>query len=149
MKLEDEIKQLKFTSPEQKLAVNLFYSANWLNGFYADFFRDTDLTTQQFNVLRILRGQHPRHCTLKEVKERVIDRMSDVSRIVDKLVAKEFVERKTCPGDRRSVHLLITQSGLKLLKKLDTIDEQVKAVFSHLNKSEIIELNRLLDKMRG
>src|SRR4051812_6517349 len=101
MRLEDEIKQTKFKSPQQRLAVNLLYSCNWLNGHYARFFKGIDITTQQFNVLRILRGQYPDHCSLKLVKERMLDRMSDASRIVDKLVAKKYVDRKVCPGDRR------------------------------------------------
>jgi DNA-binding MarR family transcriptional regulator len=149
MKLEEEISQKKFKSPEQRLAVNLFYSLNWLSAHYAKFFKDTQITLQQFNVLRILRGQHPNPCTLKLVKERMLDRMSDASRIVDKLVAKKLVDRKTCPGDRRSVNLLITAKGLSLLKQLDFIDSEVVEVFGALSAREIATLNKLLDKMRG
>src|SRR6218665_1066793 len=101
--LEEEIKQKSFKSPQQKLAVNLLYTTNWLNRHYDEFFRDLDLTTQQYNVLRILRGQHPNPSTLKLVKERMLDPMSDASRIIDKLVAKEYVLRGQCPSDRRSV----------------------------------------------
>jgi DNA-binding MarR family transcriptional regulator len=149
MKLEEEIRQGKFKSPEQKLAVNLLFSCNWLNAHYARFFKGIDITTQQFNVLRILRGQAPEPCSLKVVKERMLDRMSDASRIVDKLVAKKYVDRKTCPGDRRSVNLLITAKGMALLKKLDFIDDEVPEVFSNLTKREVDSLNALLDKMRG
>ncbi len=149
MKLEEEIQQKSFKSPQQKLAVNLLYTGNWLSAFYADFFKGTEITTQQFNVLRILRGQHPSPCALKVVKERMLDRMSDASRIVDKLVQKKYVERKECPGDRRSVHLSITDKGLKTLERLDYIDEAIKEIFKKLSNKEVQTLNDLLDKMRG
>lgn len=149
MKLEEEILQRAFKSPQQKLAVNLFYTGNWLSTHYAHFFKGTDITTQQFNVLRILRGQHPRPCSLKVIKDRMLDRMSDASRIVEKLVAKKLVERNDCPDDRRSVHLHITDKGLKMLEKLDFIDESIKDIFKKLNTREVNQLNELMDKLRG
>ena len=149
MKLEEEIHQKKFKSHAQKLAVNLFFSSNWLNDHYAGFFKDHNLSLQQFNVLRILRGQYPKVSSLKLVKERMLDRSSDASRIVDKLVLKKYVERTQCPDDRRSVSLLITAKGLALLKKLDFIDDEVSGILGNLAHSEIKQLNKLLDKMRG
>jgi DNA-binding MarR family transcriptional regulator len=149
MKLEEEIHQRSFKTPQQKLAVNLLYTSNWLSGHYAHFFKGTDLTTQQFNVLRILRGQHPRPCALKLIKERMLDRMSDASRIVEKLVTKKYVERKDCPSDRRSIHLSITEKGLKVLEKLDYIDEQTGEIFKKLSMKEVNTLNDLMDKLRG
>jgi DNA-binding MarR family transcriptional regulator len=149
MKLEDEIKQKTFKSPQQKLAINLYYTTNWLNDHYQQFFKDTGLTTQQFNVLRILRGQHPNYCSLKLVKERMLDRSSDASRIVDKLVAKKLVTRNQCPQDRRSLSLLITEQGLATLKKLDFIDEAVKDIFKNISTKEVEQLNKLLDDLRG
>ncbi len=149
MKLEEEIKQKSFKSPQQKLAVNLIYTTNWLTTHYDGFFKGLDLTTQQFNVLRILRGQYPKPCTLKLVKERMLDRMSDASRIIDKLVAKEYVLRGQCPNDRRSVNLLISDKGLALLKKLDFIDEATKDIFKNLPVKKIEQLNQMLDQLRG
>lgn len=149
LKLEDEIHQRNFKSQQQKLAVNIFYTASWLNAHYSGFFKGTDLTAQQFNVLRILRGQYPKPCALKVIKERMLDRMSDASRIVDKLVAKKFVERAACPGDRRSIHLTISDKGLKMLEKLDYIDEEVKMIFKPLTQREATQLNELMDKLRG
>jgi len=148
MKIEEAIQQKTFRSQQQKLAINLLYTTNWLQYQYNQFFKDVDLTTQQFNVLRILRGQHPNYCTLKTIKERMLDRMSDASRIVDKLVTKGLVIRHECPNDRRSVNLLISEKGLILLKSLDVIDEQMKQIFSTLSEKEVEELNRLLDKLR-
>jgi len=148
MKLEEEIQQKKFKSPQQKLAINLLYTTNWLNHHYSHFFKDVDITTQQFNVLRILRGQYPNTCNLKLIKERMLDRMSDASRIIDKLVLKGYVERKTCPDDRRNINILISDSGLELLKKLDFIDDSSKKMFQSLTLKEVEELNTLLDKLR-
>jgi DNA-binding MarR family transcriptional regulator len=149
MKLESEIQQKSFKTPQQKLAVNLLYTCNWLNNHYAEYFKGTGLTPQQYNVLRILRGQYPNPSPLKLIKERMLDRMSDASRIVDKLVAKHFVIRKQCPGDRRSLNILISEKGLKLLKEVDFVDEEIKTVFKNLTTRQVETLNQLLDDLRG
>lgn len=149
MLLEEEIKQKSFKSPQQKLALNLLYTTNWLSHHYDHFFKGLDLTTQQYNVLRILRGQYPQPCTLKLIKERMLDRMSDASRIIDKLVAKDYVTRAQCSSDRRSVNLVISDKGLDILKKLDFIDEAIKDIFKHLPTQKIELLNELLDALRG
>ncbi len=149
MKLEEEIKQKSFKSPQQKLAVNILYTNNWLSKHYDGFFKGLDLTTQQYNVLRILRGQFPQPCTLKLVKERMLDHMSDASRILDKLVAKGYALRGQCNNDRRSVNLLISDQGLKLLKQLDFIDDATKEIFKNLSTKKIEQLNDMLDELRG
>ncbi len=149
VRLEDEIQQKKFKSEFHKLAVNISYSYNWMSYKNHEVFRNQDITPQQYNVLRILRGQYPEPCNLKLVKERMLDRMSDASRIVDKLKAKGFVERRECPNDRRNVDLLITDKGLELLKSLDYVDEEFKNTFKNLSLSEVKQLNDLLDKARG
>lgn len=149
VRLEDEIQQKKFKSEFHKLAINIAYSYNWMSYKNHEAFKNKDITPQQYNVLRILRGQHPEPCNLKLVKERMLDRMSDASRIVDKLKTKGFVERHECPNDRRNVDLLITDKGLELLKSLDHVDEEFKTVFKNISASEAKELNDLLDKARG
>lgn len=149
MKLEDEIKQSHFKSPQQKLVINLLYTVNWLNTKFASNFRNTDITMQQFNVLRILRGQYPKHCNLKLIKERMLDKMSDASRITDKLLSKELIERQVCPDDRRQVNIIISKKGLSLLKELDFIDDESLKYFQQLNQKEIQLLNDLLDKIRS
>lgn len=148
MSLEDDIKQNKFKTPQQKLAVNLIYTTNWLNYHYQLFFKESNLTSQQYNVLRILRGQYPKPSSLKLVKERMLDRMSDASRIVDKLVEKRYVDRTQCPNDRRSLSIMINEKGLGLLKKLDVIDDAMQHIFSNLNHNQIETLNQLLDTLR-
>lgn len=149
MKLEDEIHQKKFKSQDQKLALNIIYTSNWLNSHFAFHFKDTDITQAQFNVLRILRGQYPKPSNIKLIKERMLDRMSDASRIVDKLYKKGFLSRTECPNDRRNMDIIITQSGLELLNSLDKIDDNFNDLFKSLNPDEILQLNHLLDKLRG
>lgn len=149
MKLEDEIKQSSFKSEQQKLLINVIYTNNWLSSKYDDYFKNSEITIQQYNVLRILRGQYPKPCSLKLIKERMLDKMSDASRIVDKLKAKHFLTRNECPKDRRIVDILITEKGLKLLKELDYIDENSKKITQFLSQEEITLLNKLLDKLRG
>lgn len=148
MKLEDEIQQKKFKSIEQKLMLNLIYTTNWLTAKQDSLFKDSDVTVQQYNVLRILRGQYPNPCSIKLIKERMLDRMSDTSRIVDKLFIKKLLERNECPNDRRSVNVIITDKGLELLKSLDYIDELAKQNTKSLTQVEINTLNDLLDKLR-
>jgi DNA-binding MarR family transcriptional regulator len=148
LKLEDEIQQKKFKSIEQKLMLNLIYTTNWITSQQDSLFKDSGVTVQQYNVLRILRGQHPNPCSIKLIKERMLDRMSDASRIVDKLYAKKFLIRTECPTDRRSVDIIITDNGLELLKSLDHIDELSKQAVKSLTTSEINTLNDLLDKLR-
>ncbi len=149
MKLEDEIQQKKFKHDWQKLAINLGYTYNWISYKNHENFKNIDITPQQFNVLRILRGQYPNACNLKLIKERMLDRVSDASRIVDKLKIKGLLQRHECPNDRRNVDLLITDKGLELLKSLDYIDDEFKSIFKELSAAEIKMMNDLLDKIRG
>lgn len=149
MKLEEEIQQKKFKNDYQKLFINIAYTYNWLSYKNESHLKKADITIQQFNVLRILRGQYPNTCNLKLVKERMLDRMSDASRIVDKLKLKGLVERRECPNDRRNIDLLITKQGLDVLKSLDYIDEEAKKALKNLTLPEVKQLNDLLDKLRG
>ncbi len=148
MKLEDEIHQKKFSSEFQKLTINLIYTNNWIASKHAEYFKNSDITIQQYNVLRILRGQFPNPSSVKLIKERMLDKMSDASRIIDKLKIKKLVVRKECPNDRRSVDILITEKGLELLKSLDVVDEAPKELFKSLTIVEVKTLNDLLDKLR-
>ena len=149
MGLEKDISQNKFRNETHKLAVNIIYTFNWLNAFNTAVLKPYKITTQQFNVLRILRGQHPNPASIKLIRERMLDKMSDASRIVEKLRIKGFIERKVCPGDRRECEVIITEDGLNLLAKIDSGHDAFDNIFKTLNESEIKQLNILLDKMRG
>ena len=149
MGLEKEINQKKFRNNSHKLGINIIYTFNWLNSYNVTLLKPFKITTQQFNVLRILRGQHPGTASIKLVRERMLDKMSDASRIVEKLRVKGYLERNICLNDRRSCEVLITVKGLKLLDSIDKSNHFFDEIFLTLNKSEIRQLNILLDKLRG
>ena len=149
MKLEEEISQKKFRCEAHKLGVNLIYTYNWLDSFQSGFFRKYGITGQQFNILRILRGQHPGPATIKLLKERMLDKMSDASRIVEKLRVKGLVERNICPNDRRHCDVVISEKGLALLADIDKENGTIDSVFANLTDDEKRTVNELLDKLRG
>ena len=148
MKIEDEIQQKSFKSEAQKAYINIVYTANFLGVKQAAVFKPYGITLPQFNVLRILRGQHPKPATVNLLMERMLDKTSNVSRIMDKLELKKLATRKQCPNDRRSVDILITEAGLELLKKMDEELEKQEIGLQNLSDEEARELNRLLDKIR-
>ena len=148
MKLEEEI-QSKFKDNYHKLLVNIVYSYSWANTILRKQLKSQNLTTQQFNILRILRGQHPRPATVNLLKERMLDKMSDASRIVERLIKKKLVVREINQKDRRAVDIYITEKGLELLKKLDKMDLGTDVLRKNLSPEETDQLNRLLDQMRG
>jgi DNA-binding MarR family transcriptional regulator len=147
MQLEEEIKQKNFRDEFHKAFLNVVYSANWLQSRQAQYFRQYDLTGPQFNILRILRGQYPKPATVNLLIERMLDKTSNASRIVDKLVVKELVTRCQCEHDRRTVDVLITRKGLDLLQKIDEADFPFG--LANLTQEEARDLNRLLDKIRN
>src|SRR5690606_17571768 len=116
MKLEDEIKQDKFHSQYHKLMINLLFTGNWVYYHNKKFLKRYGISPEQFNVLRILRGQYPKPSSINLLNERMLDRMSNVSRLVEKLRIKNLLKRSECPKDRRQVDILITEEGLALLK---------------------------------
>ncbi len=149
MKLEDEIKQKEFSNEYQKLAVNIIYTHGWLTYFQSKIFEQYGITLTQYNILRILRGQYPNPASVNLLKERMLDKRSDASRIVERLRIKGLIKRKICPNDRRKVEVLITEIGLELLENLDKHDVELDKAFKHLSTKEAKTINDLLDKMRG
>lgn len=148
MKIEDEIKQLKFKSPYQKAVINLIFTANWLQGHQQEFFKKFGLTNQQFNILRILKGQHPKAISATEIKSRMLDKNSDVSRLLDRLALKGLIDKQTCPNDKRAADISITTAGLEILSELDHKQKQIDTVLK-LSEEEAELLSSLLDKGRG
>ena len=149
MGLEKDIKQQHFNSENQKLIINLVFTNNWLTEKIRDLLSAEDITLQQFNILRILRGSHPKPLSTLVIRERMLDKMSDTSRIVDRLLLKGLVDKKTCPSDKRLVDISITAEGKKVLAKIDQNEKEMMAVIANLNEEEMKTLNGLLDKMRG
>jgi len=149
MKIEEEIKQISFKSEYHKLAVNIFFSNGWLMSIQKEMFENYEITLTQYNILRILRGQHPSPISVNLLKERMFDKMSDTSRLVERLRRKGLVNRKICENDRRKSDIKITEEGLQILKSLDHLDLQLENTLGNLKLSEATILNGLLDKMRG
>ncbi|WP_341834938.1 MarR family transcriptional regulator [Chitinophaga pollutisoli] len=146
--IEKLISIRNFTSEHHKGLVSLIFVGNWIISKHQNFFKEYDITMQQFNILRILRGQHPKSASINTLKERMLDKMSDVSRLVERLRKAELVERKSCEADRRAVDVKISTKGLDLLKeideKLDKLEEPLK---QSLSDKEMVQLNKLLDKI--
>jgi len=149
MSIETDIKQKKFRSPYQRLGLNLVYTSNWIQYQQMEIFREHDITSQQFNVLRILRGQHPNPIKVSDIAERMLDKNSNTSRLIDKLLAKKLVDRKSCPNDRRAVDVIITATGLELLKGLDPEIEAWENTLARITPEEADLISSLLDKLRN
>lgn len=149
MRLEEEIQQTSFKSEKQKATLNLIFTSGWLVNKHKEFFKPFGITTQQYNVLRILRGQHPKSISTCVIKERMLDRNSDVSRIVDRLALKGWVKKATCPEDRRLVDVVISEDGLKLLSRMDKAVDQLDDTLGKLTEKDAAALNELLDKIRS
>lgn len=148
MGIAEDIKQSKFRSSHQKAAINIIYTSNWLMEKVRDFLSDVDLTNQQFNVLRILRGSNPTPLSTLQIRERMLDKMSDTSRIVDRLVIKKLVSKNTCKSDKRLVDVCITKKGLELLSQIDEKERSLDKFVSTLNEEDAEKLSELLDKIR-
>jgi DNA-binding MarR family transcriptional regulator len=147
MKIEEEIQQQKFRGPHQKAVINLIYTANWLQNQHQTFFKTFGITGQQFNILRVLKGQHPKSISATAIKTRLLDRNSDVSRLLDRLAKKNLVVKKICPNDKRASDVFITDVGLALLGELDKKQKEMDLILS-LTEKEAHLLSDLLDKSR-
>lgn len=149
MSLEEELKQKrKFSSEFEKLAVNILFTSSWLESNHMQKLKPYDISPQQYNVLRILRGSYPKPIMLGEIANRMIDKNSNATRLVEKLRLKQFVEREICANNRRQVDILITQKGLDLLSKIDLEIENWSLVFKSLSEKEAQKLNETLDSLR-
>ena len=148
MSLNKDINQRKFRNEHQKAMINLIYSYNWLMENTRKHLDQYDLTPQQFNILRILRGAGEPLSTL-QIRQRMLDKMSDTSRIVDRLVKKELVQKVVCSADRRLVDVTISDKGRELLTMMDTHESEWDALLKNLDQTEATQLNGLLDKLRN
>lgn len=148
MKLEDAIKQEKFRNEHHKLVVNIIYTAHWIELNNTRLLKPFGISPQQFNILRILRGQLPNPASITLLQDRMMDKMSNASRLVEKLRNKGYVERTTTITDRRKCDVSITEFGLETLAKLDEMFDEQHKVYSNLTLDEAKIVNDLLDKLR-
>ena len=148
MSIEKDINQSKFRNEYQKGVINVIYTYNWVTEKVKIIFEKGHITSQQFNILRILRGAAAPLSTL-QIRQRMLDKMSDTSRIVDRLIAKDLVKKTISKTDKRLVDVTITEKGKILLEELDQYEPDVDAVLGNLSTTEIETLNILLDKIRN
>jgi DNA-binding MarR family transcriptional regulator len=149
MSLETEINQQSFTSESQKVVINLIYTYHWVTDKVKAALLPEDITLQQFNILRILRGSDPAPLSTLKIRERMLDKMSDTSRIVDRLLIKGLVVKKISTQDKRLVDISITNEGKKLLERLDKNMKDTEKILSNLDKNDLKKLNGLLDAIRN
>lgn len=138
--------QSTFPSERVKAFINIKYTANWLNSLENEFFKPFGISPQQFNILRILKGAG-KAIKVQQIKDRMIERAPNATRLMDKLNAKKYIERIPCPEDRRVVHIAITNDGLSLLKEIDKVGSKNK-ILDKLTEEEATILSNLLDKIR-
>jgi len=148
MGIEKDIQQPNFRNEYQKMGINIIYTANWLNEKIAQILGNEEITQQQYNILRILRGSDTPLSTLK-IRERMLDKMSDTSRIVDRLIAKGLVEKNTCVKDKRLVDITLSKKGIQLVEKLDQFNDQIDTIIKGIDEKEAVMINQILDKIRS
>jgi MarR family 2-MHQ and catechol resistance regulon transcriptional repressor len=148
MGIDKDIQQVKFRNAYQKAAINLIYTVGWMRDKTRSVFEAEDITSQQFNILRILRGSFPKPLSTLQIRERMLEKMSDTSRIVDRLIVKGLVKKLTCKDDRRLVDVIISDKGKKLLERLDARQYEIDAVLGKLSENDANILSDLLDKIR-
>ncbi|MHA6250108.1 MarR family winged helix-turn-helix transcriptional regulator [Pontibacter sp. CAU 1760] len=149
MRIEDEIHQKEFKDDYRRLLTNLLFTNNWINQQLMPFFKEFGLTLQQHNVLAILRGQHPTPVCFGDIQTRMVDRNSNVTRLIDKLIDKGYVTRDVCQANRRMIEVRLTEPGMR---KLEQVDEHFPRLFSklhNLSKEEAVVVSDMLDKLRG
>ena len=148
MALENEINQSSFRSEDQKAIVNIIFTYHWVTEQVKSILADEDITMQQYNILRILRGSHPDPLSTLTIRERMLDKMSDTSRIVDRMLRKGLVVKRICTNDKRLVDVNLTEEGLIMLLRLDERMDAMDKISSGLTQDELKNLNYLLDKLR-
>lgn len=146
--MNDQFQQQIFSNEWHKLRVNLLHTGSWLRGEVTSFLKPFEITQQQFNILCILRDQHPQALSTQQLRERLVDRMSDTSRLVDRLQQKKLVCKEECSQDKRLVDINITEKGLQLLCQIDAAMPQLDEVLQTLTEKEATFLNKLLERIR-
>ncbi len=148
MKLEEELQTKGFDNEHQKAFLNVLFTAEWLRYRINKWLDQYDLTHEQYNVMRIVRGQHPNPVHLKSITERMINRYCNATRIVDRLLEKELMTKQTCPSDRRALNIKLSDKGLQLMGDIDAHIQSQDMIPRVLNEDESKVMNDLLDRLR-
>jgi len=149
MNIEKAIKQERFKDEFEKADINILFTSNWMHNQLHGLLKPHDISQQQFNILRILRGQKGKPAPLKLLTERMMDKMSNTSRLVDKMLKKGLLERSICPDNRRQVEISLTKKGLTACNEISTLIEKTRKNAQKISEKEAAELNRILDKIRS
>jgi DNA-binding MarR family transcriptional regulator len=149
VKIEEELKQDKFTSAVHKAIVNIMFTDGWLSNHLRDVFKDHNLTPQQYNVLRILRGKYPEALNPSDIKAVMLDKNPDLTRLCDRLLTRKLIDRCIDGDNRRKMNIRITEDGLKMLNLIDPIMIDFNEKVSTISEEEATILSNLLDKLRG
>ena len=149
MGIGKEIHQASFSNEYHRASVNILFTYGWLIERMKTFLEPVDITPQQFNALRILRGSHPKPLSTLQLRQRLLDKMSDTSRLVDRLIVKGLVKKTISSKDKRLVDITITDKGKRLLQKLDTKQHELDGILGNLSSAEAETLSQLLDKIRN
>lgn len=147
MSIDNEINQKTFRNEHQKAILNLIYTYNWITEKARPVFERHDITSQQFNILRILRGANEPLSTM-QIRQRMLDKMSDTSRLVDRMIKKGFVKKVVCKQDKRLVDITIAEKGKKLLEQMDQCEEEIDTIIKNISEEQAVALNGLLDAIR-
>jgi len=148
MGIDTDIQQNKFLNNYQRASVNILFTYGWMMEKIKEILEPADITPQQFNILRILRGSHPKPLSTLQIRERMLDKMSDTSRIVDRMIAKGLVNKAISRKDRRLVDIIISPKGLKLIRKLDSRQHELDEILKNISAKEAATLSKILDKVR-
>ena len=148
MGIDTDIQQNKFLNDYQRASVNILFTYGWMMEKIKAILEPADITPQQFNILRILRGSHPKPLSTLQIRERMLDKMSDTSRIVDRMIAKGLVNKAISRKDRRLVDIIISPKGLKLIRKLDSRQHELDDILTNISAKEAATLSKILDKVR-
>jgi DNA-binding MarR family transcriptional regulator len=150
MQIEQAIKQSRFNDIYQKLAVNLLYTSNWFRDAQNNLLKEYDILPQHYNILRILKGKYPNPSSPGDIKEVMIDKGNDITRLLDKLVMRGFVKRNLCEENRRKMDVYITNEGIKLLTDLEEpLYKLLEGIKERVSEKEAEQVSTILDKMRG
>ncbi len=149
MKLEDALKTSRFRDARHKATLNVLYTSYWLKSVVSKYMKELSLTSEQFNVMRILKGKHPEAMCVKDIASRMIEKNSNVPRILDKLVDKELVIRNNNAADKRETLIMLTETGLKKLENSNLIIDSIDNEMIGVTEQEAQILNELLEKFRN
>ena len=148
MGIDEDIKQMKWQSLQQKVNINIMFTANWIADKTRESLKPFSITHQQFNVLKILKGKHPAVCAAQDIKEVMLDKSPDLTRLLDRLIDKGLIKRSTCEDNRRKLDIAITREGLDLVNKIVPRLSRKHSGHRKITDKEANELNRILDKIR-